>query len=76
MENSLERISNRFELAEELVNLKIAQYTLFSLREEKRIKKHKQNLIDLWDIIRHTNIQIMVVPDGEEREIKGQKENL
>jgi len=35
---------------------------------DKRMKKNKDSLRDLWDNIKHTNIHIIGVPEGEERE--------
>ena len=40
-------------------------------QEEKRMKKknpHKDRLRRLWDNFKHTNIQIIRVPEGEEKE--------
>ena len=41
---------------------------------EKRIKRNKDSLRHFWDNIKHTNIYIIGVPEGETRE-KG-AENL
>ena len=35
---------------------------------EKKNKKNEDSLRDLWDNIKHTNIRIIGVPEGEERE--------
>ena len=35
---------------------------------EKRMKRNENSLKDLWDNIKHTNILIIRVPEGEERE--------
>ena len=35
---------------------------------DKRMKKNEDSLRDLWDNIKHTNIHIIGVPEGEERE--------
>ena len=43
-------------------------------QKEKRMKKNEDSIRDLWDHIKHTNIRIIGVPEGEERE-KG-TENL
>ena len=37
-------------------------------QEEKRIKKNKDKLRNLWDMFKCTNIWIIVVPEGEEEE--------
>ena len=35
---------------------------------EKRMKRNEDSLRDLWDNIQHTNIRIIRVPEGKERE--------
>ena len=35
---------------------------------EKRVKRNEDSLINLWDSIKNTNISIIGVPEGEERE--------
>ena len=35
---------------------------------EKRLKRNEDIIRDLWNNIKHTNIHILVVPGGEERE--------
>ena len=35
---------------------------------EKRMIRNEDSLRDLWDNIKHTNIHIIGVPAGEERE--------
>ena len=40
-------------------------------KREKRLKTNEESLRELWDNIKHTNIRIIGVPEGEER--KGQK---
>ena len=37
-------------------------------QEEKTIQKNQERLRSLWDIFKHTNIQIIEVPEGEEEE--------
>ena len=37
-------------------------------QKEKRIKNNEDSIRDLWDNIKHTNIRIIGVPEGEERE--------
>ena len=36
--------------------------------KEKRMKRNEDSLRDLWDNIKHTNIHIIGVPEGKERE--------
>ena len=35
---------------------------------EKRLKTNEESLRELWDDVKHTNIRIIGVPEGEERE--------
>ena len=39
-------------------------------REEKRILKNEDRVRSLWDNFKHINIQIIGVPEGEEKEQK------
>ena len=40
--------------------------TTTELNKEKRMKRIEDSLRDLWDNIKHTNIQIIGVPEEEE----------
>ena len=42
-------------------------------KREKRLKTNEESLIEIWDNVKHTNIRIIGVPKGEERE-KGTEE--
>ena len=42
-------------------------------KREKRSKRNEESLRDLWDNVKRTNIRIIGVPEGEERERRGQK---
>ena len=37
-------------------------------KREKRLKRNEESLRELWDNVKHTNIHITGVPEGEERE--------
>ena len=37
-------------------------------KREKRLKTNEESLRELWDKVEHTNIHIIGVPEGEERE--------
>ena len=41
---------------------------------EKRLKTNEESLRELWDNVKHTNIHIIGVPEGEERE--GDRKNV
>ena len=38
-----------------------------AMNKEKRMKRNKDSLTDLWDSIKHTSICIIGIPDGEDR---------
>ena len=42
--------------------------TWLEQQEEKRLQKNEDNVRALWDNFKHTNICIMWVPEGEEKE--------
>ena len=44
------------------INLQLEQ------NEETRIQKSEERLLNLWDSLKHSNIQITGVPEGEEEE--------
>ena len=47
---------------------RMVEITAMEQNKEKRIKRNEDSLKDLWDNIKHTNIHIIGVPEGEERE--------
>ena len=53
--------TNDLELKEE-INIQPEQ------NEETRIQKNEDRLRNLWDNFKHSNIQIIGVPEGEEQE--------
>ena len=42
-------------------------------KREKRSKTNEEHLRELWDNVKRTNTHIIGVPEGEERERRGQK---
>ena len=44
-------------------------------KKEKRIKRNEGNLRDLWDNVKHPNIQIIGIPEDEDKK-KGHKKIL
>ena len=67
IKNSLEGINSRITEAEERISDledKIGEITTGEQNKEKRIE---DNLRDLWDNIKHTSIQIIGVPEEEEK---------
>uniref|UniRef100_A0A8D1Y7T5 L1 transposable element RRM domain-containing protein n=1 Tax=Sus scrofa TaxID=9823 RepID=A0A8D1Y7T5_PIG len=60
IQESEERIS---EVEDRLVEIKDAEQ-----KREKRWKTNEESLRELWDNVKRTNIDIIGVPEGEERE--------
>ena len=70
IKNTLEGISSRISEAEEQISeleVKMVEITSEEQNKVKRMKRTEDSLIDLWDNIRHTNIQIIGVPEEEEK---------
>ena len=42
-------------------------------KREKRLKTNEESLRELWDNVKRNNIHMIGVPEGEERERRGQK---
>ena len=71
IKNSLEAANSKIQEAEE--RLSEAEDRLLEImdveqKREKRLKTNEESLRELWDNIKHTNIRIIGVPEGEERE--------
>lgn len=79
MKFSLEGFKGRFGQAEERISklehrtMKIIEY---EAKKEKSLKKSDQNLRDMRGTIKWANLLIVGVPEGEERQRKGQREYL
>ena len=68
--NTLEEIHSRITEAEEQINDMEDRMVAITAAEQniaKRMKTNEDSLRDLWDI-KCTNIHIIAVPEGEERE--------
>ena len=77
MKNTLAGINNRLSEAEEQISEvedKMVEITSEELNKVKRMKRTEEHLRDLWDNIKHTNIQIIGVPKEEEK--KGMRKIL
>ena len=71
MKTTLEGINSRITEAEERISDledRKVEFTDVEQSKEKRMKRNWDSLRDLWDNIKHTNIHIIGVPEGEERE--------
>ena len=70
MKNTLEGISNRITEAEERISEledKMVEITAKEQNKEKRMKRIEDNLRGLWDNTKHTNIQIVGVPEKKKK---------
>ena len=70
IKNSLEGINSRITEAEEQISDledKIVEIATTEQNKEKRMKRIEDHLRDLWDNIKHTNIQIIGVPGKKEK---------
>ena len=47
---------------------RMGEITAMEQKKDKRMKRNEDSLSDLWNNIKHTNIHIIEVPEGEERE--------
>ena len=67
--NSLQGINSRITEAERISDLedKIVEITTSEQNKEKRMKRIEDSPRDLWDNIKLTNIQIIGVPEKEEK---------
>ena len=77
MKNTLKGIKSRItETEEQISDLedRMVEITAMEQNKEKRKKRSEDSLRDLWDNIKHTNIHIIGVPEGEER--KRTSENI
>ena len=71
VKTTLEGINSRITEAEERIsNLedRMVEFTAAEQNKEKRMKRNEESLRDFWDNIKHNNIRIIGVPEGEERE--------
>ena len=71
MKNTLEGINSRITKAEERISDledRMVEITAVEQNKEKRMKRNEDSLRDLWDNIKHKNIHIIGVSEGEERE--------
>ena len=75
IKNTLEGINSKISEAEEQISElegKMVEITSEEQNKVKRMKRTGDNLRDLWDNIKHTNIQFIGVPEEEEKK-KGQE---
>ena len=75
IKNSLEGINRITEAEEWISDLedKMVEITAREQNKEKRMKRIEDSLRDLWDNIKCTNIQIIGVPEEEEKKKRTEK---
>ena len=76
IKNSLKAANSRIQEEEERISEvedRLEEITDADQKREKRLKKNEESLRELWDNVKHTNICIIGVPEGEEREKETEK---
>ena len=76
MNNTLEGLNSKItEVEEQTSDLedRMVETTAAEENIEKLMIKHEDNLRDLWDNIKYTNVHIIRVPEGEEKEKEPEK---
>ena len=76
IKNSLEAANSRIQEAEERISEvedRLAEITDAEQKREKRLKTNEESLRELWDNVKCTNICIIGVPEGDEREKETEK---
>ena len=71
IKNSLEAANSRKREAEEQISEvedRLVEITDVEQKREKRLKPNEERLRELWDNMKCTNMHIIGVPEGEERE--------
>uniref|UniRef100_A0A8D0ZQR7 L1 transposable element RRM domain-containing protein n=1 Tax=Sus scrofa TaxID=9823 RepID=A0A8D0ZQR7_PIG len=71
IKNSLEAANSRLQEAEEQISKvedRLVEIMDVEQKREKRLKTNEESLRELWDNAKHTNIHVIGVPEGEERE--------
>ena len=76
IKNSLEAANSRIQEAEERISKvedRLVEITNAEQKREKRLKTNEESLRELWNNVKRTNICIIGVPEGEEKERRRQK---
>ena len=79
MKNTQEGINSRITETEERISeleSRKVEITAKEQNKEKRMKRIEDSTRDLWDNVKCTNIRIIGVPEGEERERERTRENI
>ena len=76
VKNTLEGINSRITEAEGRISDledRMVEFTATEQNKEKRMKRNEDSIRDIWDNIKRTNICIIGVPEGKEREKEPEK---
>uniref|UniRef100_A0A8D0S463 L1 transposable element RRM domain-containing protein n=1 Tax=Sus scrofa TaxID=9823 RepID=A0A8D0S463_PIG len=71
IKNSLDAANSRIQEAEERISKvedRLVEIMDAEQKREKRLKRNEESLRELWDKVKRTNIRIIGVPEGEEKE--------
>ena len=70
MNNTPEGINSRITKAEQINDLEDRKVEITATEQniERGMKRNQDSLRDLWDNIKCTNIHIIQIPEGEERQ--------
>ena len=71
IKNSLEAANSRIQEAEERISKvedRLVEIADTEQKREKRLKTNEESLRELWDNVKCTNMRIVGVPEGQERE--------
>ena len=71
MKTTLEGTNSRITEAEERISdleNRMVEFTAMEQNKQKRMKRNEDTPRVLWDNIKHNNIRMIGVPEGEERE--------
>ena len=74
LEGTMSRITETEDRISEVED-KMVEINEAERKKEKRIKRNEDNLRDLWDNVKHPNIQIIGVPEEEDKK-KGHEKLL
>ena len=76
MNNALDGINSRIIEEEEWINDledRMLKITVTACNIKNKMKRNEDSIRDIWDIIKHTNIRIIEVPEGRGREKASEK---
>ncbi|XDA83235.1 hypothetical protein R6Z07F_013129 [Ovis aries] len=76
MNNALDGINSRIIEEEEWINNledRMLKITVTECNIKNKMKRNEDSIRDIWDIIKHTNIRIIEVPEGRGREKASEK---